>query len=105
MSSHSGFTATGDIVLAGNALTAIEGSATWDPGSIAVGGMEAKDVTATGAALGDFVLASFSLDVTDLTISATVTAANTVTVVLANNTAGAVDLGSGTVYVRVIARA
>jgi len=79
----------------------LSGSATWDAGSIAVGAMEAKDVTVTGAALGDFVLAAPSIDITDLTISASVTVANTVTVVLANNTAGAVDLGSMTISVKV----
>lgn len=78
------------------------GSDTWDPGSIANGAEEAKDVTVTGAALGDFVLAAPSIDITDLTISATVTAADTVTVVLANNTGGAVDLGSMTISVRVL---
>lgn len=80
----------------------LAGSTTWDAGSIAVGAMEAKDVTVTGAALGDFVLAAPSIDVTDLTISASVTAANTVTVVLANNTAGAVDLASMTIAVKVL---
>ena len=74
-----------------------EGSATWNPGSIAVGSFEAKDVTVTGAALGDYAIASFSLDVTDLQMSCNVTAANTVTVVLTNNTAAAVNLASGTV--------
>ena len=76
-------------------------SATWDPGSIADGDEEAKEVTVTGAALGDFAVASFSLDVTDLVLNAQVTGANTVTCVLSNNTGGAVDLGSGTVYVKV----
>lgn len=80
----------------------IEGSDTWDPGSIADGDEEAKEVTVTGAALGDYAIASFSLDVTDLTISASVTAADTVTVILANNTGGAIDLGSGTVRATVI---
>lgn len=83
----------------------LSGSDTWDPGSIADGDEEAKDVTVTGAALGDFVLVSSSLDVADLVLTGQVTAADTVTVQLANNTGGAVDLGSGTVYVRVIPRA
>jgi ABC-type uncharacterized transport system YnjBCD substrate-binding protein len=78
------------------------GSTTWDPASIADGGMEAKEVTVTGAVLGDFAIASFSLDVSDLALSASVTAANTVTCTLSNNTGGAVDLGSGTVSVLVI---
>jgi hypothetical protein len=82
----------------------LSGSDTWDPASIADGDEEAKEVTVTGAALGDFVIASFSLDVTDLTLTANVTAASTVTCVLANNTGGAIDLASGTIYVRVIQR-
>lgn len=85
-------------------LSVYDGSATWDPGSIADGDEEAKEVTVTGARLGDFAIASFSLDVTDLVINAAVTAANTATVILANNTGGAIDLASGTVYVRVLGR-
>ena len=51
----------------------------------------------TGAAMtGDFAVATMSIDVVDLTITASVTAANTVTVVLGNFTGGAIDLGSGT---------
>lgn len=84
------------------ATAVLSGSATWDPGSIADGEMEATDITVTGAVLGDFVLASFSADIEDLVISAAVTAADTVTAVLANTTGGAVDLASGTVAVRVI---
>ena len=79
-----------------------EGSATWDPGSIADGDEEAKEITVTGAALGDFILVSFSLDVADLTLTAQVTTANTVTAVLANNTGGAIDLAEGTVKAKVI---
>lgn len=52
--------------------------------------------------VGDFfAIASFSLDMVDLQLTATITAANTVTVLLTNNTAGAVNLTSGTVYARV----
>jgi len=80
------------------------GNATWDPGSIDDGNEEAKEVTVTGAALGDHAIAAFSLDVSDLVLDAQVTAANTVTCILANNTGVAVDLGSGTVYVRVFKR-
>ena len=78
------------------------GSVAWDPGSIADGDEEAKDITVTGAALGDFTLVSFSLDVADLVLNGQVTAANTVTAILANNTGGAIDLGAGTVYAKVI---
>lgn len=78
------------------------GSETWDMASIADGDEEAKDVTITGAALGDYVVASLSKDVGDLILTAQVTAANTVTCSLANNTGGAVDLDTATVYVMVI---
>lgn len=79
------------------------GSATWDPGSIDDGNEEAKEITVTGVALGDQVIGkSFSLDVADLVLDAQVTAANTVTAVLANNTGGAIDLGSGTIRVTVM---
>ena len=75
-------------------------SEVWNPGNVAVHEMVSNDVTVTGAALGDFAIASFSLDVADLVLDAQVTAANTVT--LTNDGIGAgVDLAEGTVYVRV----
>lgn len=79
----------------------LSASASWNPASIANGAKEAKDVTVIDARLGDFAVASFSLDVLDLVLNAQVTANDTVTCVLANNTGGAVDLGAGTVYVKV----
>lgn len=84
--------------------TAYNGSATWDPGSIADGDMESLNITVTGAALGDFVLVSLGTDTLDLVLTAQVTAANTVTATLANNTGGAVDLGSSTVWVRILSK-
>lgn len=79
----------------------LQGSETKDWGSIADGNEETEDLTVTGAALGDYAVATMSIDVTDLTITASVTAANTVTVVLGNFTGGAIDLGSGTLTVKV----
>ena len=80
------------------------GSTAVDLASIADGNEQAVDVTITGAQLGDFTLASHSLDVTDLMITGSVTAADTVTVIVANNTGGALDIGSGTIYAMVIPR-
>jgi len=82
----------------------LQGSVAWsDLASIGDGNEQAKDVTVTGAELGDFAIASFSADVADLVLNAQVTAADTVTCVLANNTGAGVDLGTGgTVYVKVI---
>ena len=79
----------------------LQGSETKDWGSISDGDEAAEEVTVTGAALGDFAVATMSIDVTDLVITASVTAANTVTVILSNETGGAIDLGSGTLTVKV----
>lgn len=80
----------------------IQASDTWDPASIANGAKERFRMTGvTGAALGDFVVASFSLDLQDMTLSAQVQASTVVDAVISNNTGGAVDLGSGTITVRV----
>jgi len=81
------------------AVTQLKTTSSWTPGTVTT--YATKDVTVTGAALGDFALASFSLDVQDLVLSCAVTAANTVTVTLANNTGAAVNLASGTVAVLV----
>lgn len=85
-------------------LIPLSGSATWDAASIADGDEEVKEVTVTGAALGDFAIASLSIDVADLALVAAVTATDTVTCQLLNNTGGAIDLASATVYVRVFPR-
>lgn len=86
-------------------LVPIDASGTWDAASIADGDEVVTEITATGAVLGDFVLVSSSIDVADLNLTAAVTAANTVTVQLNNNTGGAIDLASATYYVRVLPRA
>lgn len=74
---------------------------TWDPASISAGSKVSTTVTVSGAALGDFAIASFSLDIQELTMTANVSAANTVEVVLANLTGSAVNLASGTLSVLV----
>ena len=83
----------------------LQGSVAWDADAIDDGNEEAKEVTITGAALGDFVLASLSIDVADLSLSAAVTAADTVTFVLSNNTGAGVDLAAATSYALVIPKA
>jgi hypothetical protein len=73
----------------------------WDPPSIAAGGTTQLNVTVAGARPGDFVQAAFSV-ATTLTFQAQVSAQDTVTVVIWNRTAAAVDIGAGTVRVRVV---
>ena len=79
----------------------LAGSVTKDFGSIGDGNEEAQAITVTGAALGDIVMASFSLDVQDLQLTADVTAADTVTCVISSS-GDTVDLSSGTLRVLVI---
>ena len=96
-------TAASGITLNGVTITVVgEASETYDAGSIADGDEEVGELTVTGAALGDYCLASHSIDVADLALTAQVTATDTVTYQLLNNTGGAIDLASGTVKVLVI---
>lgn len=61
------------------------------------------DVTVPGAALGDIVLpVGLGVDTVDAGVVGAVTAANTVTLTLLNNTAGAVDLASTTATIVVL---
>jgi len=78
------------------------GSETKDFGEIADGADLSEDVTVTGAALGDFAIASIGVDSVDLIITATVTAANVATVNVENQSGGAVDLASTTLRVKVL---
>lgn len=77
-------------------LTGPTGSATWDPPNLGAGAEQTTTVTVTGAALGDIAECSFSLDLQGTRLVPYVSSANTVTVVHRNGTAGAVNLGSGT---------
>lgn len=79
--------------------TQLKGSKVFDTPSIATGASTTTTVTVTGAVLGQYAKASFSLSVAGLTVTAYVSATNTVTVVFANFTGSAVDLASGTLSV------
>ena len=79
----------------------LNASLAWNVGDILDGDEASLDITVTGAALGDFVDVSASLDTLDLVLSAKVTAANTVTVSLSNTTGGTVDALTPTMRVRV----
>lgn len=74
----------------------LTGSATFDAGSLADGVGETTTVTVTGAALGDFAVVSLGVSTQGITVTANVTAANTVTVRLQNETTGVIDLASTT---------
>lgn len=74
----------------------------WTPGTVPSGGSVSTTVTVNGAALGDFVLGSFSLSLAGLNISCYVSAANTITAVISNLTGAAVALGAGTLKILVL---
>lgn len=82
--------------------TLLRGTTTYNPPSIASLAQTTTTVTVTGAAVGNLAVATFSLDLQGITISATVSSANTVTVVFWNGTAGPLDLASGTLSALVI---
>jgi len=80
----------------------VKTTGTWDASSIASGATTSTTLTVSGATLGDFTLASFSLSLAGLQLTSYVSATNTVTVVLSNLTGAAVDLASGTLAVLVL---
>ena len=83
----------------------LHATTTWDPGNIPANGHEHIQVTVPGAELGDYVLASFSLDLTDdLEMSGFISAANTAEVHLTNHGVGFTNLAEGTLSVRVLRR-
>lgn len=78
------------------------GSAVYDPPNLADGAGATTTVGVAGAVLGDFVIASFSLDLQGITLTSYVSAANVVSVRFQNESGGALDLASGTLSVKVI---
>jgi hypothetical protein len=73
----------------------------WDPGLVGSASRAEKDITVQGAALGDFALATFDKDLQGCGFSAYVSAANTVTCVINNNTGSGKTILSGTLKVLV----
>lgn len=81
---------------------ALIGQATFDPAASADGAGETATVTVGGAKLGDFCLASFSLDLQDYTVTSYVSAANTVKVRFQNEGGAAPNIASGTLRALVV---
>ena len=88
---------------AGNRGYRYEGSATYNPANLIDGAGVTTTVTVTGAVLGDAVTElSFSLDLQGITLTAWVSAADTVSVRFQNETGGPIDLASGTLRAAVV---
>lgn len=79
----------------------LTGAVTYDPASLGDGAGVTTTITVAGAGLGNFALASFSLDLQSVMLFAWVSAANTVSVRFQNESGGTVDLSSGTIRVLV----
>lgn len=94
----------GNHQVSGTTALPLTGTATYNPASLADGDGATTTVTCTGAALGDFALASFSLDLQGVSLSAWVSSASVVSVRFQNETGGVVDLASGTIKVRAVKR-
>jgi hypothetical protein len=79
-------------------LTSYAGTVVWNPANIAIGGSDSATVTVPGVRVGALahvrVFAPYTLS--GLQADGYVSADDTVTITLYNNTAGAVNLGSGT---------
>jgi hypothetical protein len=85
-----------------NSFDTLSGSVVWNPGNLVDGaGETSADITVTQAALGDYVEFAAPYDLQGITTTAWVCAADKVHIRLQNETAGAIDLASGTWWVRV----
>lgn len=79
----------------------LQGSTTYNPNSLADGVGETTTVTVAGAALGDFASASFANALQGITVTAWVSATDTVSVRFQNESGGLLDLASGVLLARV----
>lgn len=71
------------------------GATAWDPGDLATGAINTTTITVTGAAVGDFVVLSFTQDLLGTQLSGEVTSANTVTVTQSNGTGSNQNVANG----------
>lgn len=74
-------------------------SATFDANSLLTLTGQTTTISVPGAVMGDFVRASHSVNLAGVTVTAWVSADGTVSVRFQNDTAGTVDLASGTLRV------
>lgn len=80
----------------------LNGSATFDAASLLDGAGATTTVTVTGAVMGDYVLVSHGVDLQGITVTAWVSAANTVSVRFQNESGGTLDLASSTLRALVL---
>lgn len=82
----------------------LTGSATYDTASLADGAGATTTVTVTGAVLGDFCIVSLGVDLQGITVTGYVSAADTVSVRIQNESDGTLDLASTTIRAVVLSK-
>ena len=83
-----------------NNLAFQEFTATYNPANLVDGAGVTTTIPTPGAYLGQYVQCTFSLDTQGIILYAWVSAADVVSVRFQNETGGAIDLGSGTIKVK-----
>jgi hypothetical protein len=88
-----------------NFRSALSASTPWSPGTIPSGTQVLKTLTVNGAVLGNTIgLPSFTADLQGMALTGYVSGANTITVVLRNDTGSPKTLAAGTLHVDVWAQ-
>ena len=85
----------------GNIKGFIYGEGTLDVGNLVDAAGETETIVVNGAALGDIVAVSLGVDVSDMTVTGYVQAANAVEIRVQNESGGTINLASTTVRVLV----
>lgn len=84
------------------AKSILNGSGTIDPGSLLDGAGETVTITVTGAAIGDYAMVSPGVDLQGISVTVYVSAVDTVSCRIQNETGGTIDLASSTWKAKVI---
>jgi hypothetical protein len=91
------------VIDTGDTLLNLQGSITWNPGSLAGGaGETSAGITVKGAEFGDFVLVAAPYDLQGITCNGYVSSVNTVKIRIQNETGSTIDLAEGIWKVKVI---
>lgn len=83
----------------------LEASTVLDLASLNDGAGTTTTLTVTGAALGDYVQVSHGIDLSGISVTGYVSATNTVSVRVQNESGGTLDISSATLRARVIPQA
>jgi hypothetical protein len=83
-------------------LSGMSGQVAWNMADLAASAEESKTVTIPGAKLGDFVFCSLSIDYEQGSLTAQVSAANTVEATYINDAVDPSDLAAAVLRVKVI---